>query len=200
MNHLDDDAELYALGLTESGRGAEIEAHLAECAECRARVAAAESVAASLAAALAPMPASAAAAAGSRRRWLAPLAAAAALVFGATAAFEASAAHTASAQLAMTDTALAAIASSHFAHTTLTSRPGVIAKAIYARDGAWCYVLAENVPAGAYVVVHRGTTARDLGALTGASPATLFVRGAGPADRIEVVAHDTVVASGAPVF
>jgi len=35
MNHLDDDAELYGLGLTEPERTPEIEAHLAECAVCR---------------------------------------------------------------------------------------------------------------------------------------------------------------------
>ena len=57
MNHLDDDAELYALGLTDRERDAEIEAHLAACDACRARVVTAESAAASLAAALPPMPA-----------------------------------------------------------------------------------------------------------------------------------------------
>jgi hypothetical protein len=201
MNHLDDDAELYALGLTGSDRGAEIEAHLAACEECRARVAAAESVAASLAAALPPMPASAAVVPiASKRRWFAPLATAAALVFAATAAFEGSAAHAASGQLAMTNTALTAIAGSHFAHTTLTGAPGVIAKAIYARDGAWCYVVAENVPAGTHVVMHRGNVTRDLGALTGSAPATLFVNGAGRVDRIDIVAHEAVVARGVPVY
>ncbi|MDB5070702.1 MAG: hypothetical protein JWM87_1813, partial [Candidatus Eremiobacteraeota bacterium] len=57
MNHLDDDAELYALGLTDRERDAEIEAHLTSCAQCRTRVAAAEEAAAALAAALPPMPA-----------------------------------------------------------------------------------------------------------------------------------------------
>ena len=44
--HLDDDAELYALGLLDADRGAAIEAHLAACDDCRARVVAAEAAAA----------------------------------------------------------------------------------------------------------------------------------------------------------
>jgi hypothetical protein len=201
MNHLDDDAELYALGLTGSDRGAEIEAHLAACDECRARVAAAESVAASLAAALPPMPAFAAAAPNlSRRRWVAPLAAAAALVFAATAAFEGSAARTNSAQLATTNTALAALASSHFAHTTLVGKQHQIAKAIYARDGSWYYVIAEHVPAGSHVIVYHGDTYRDLGALSSDEPATLFVRGEGRVTRIGIGAPDGVFAQGIPAY
>ncbi|HYW53702.1 MAG TPA: hypothetical protein VE826_07025, partial [Dongiaceae bacterium] len=124
MNHLDDDAELYALGLTDRERDAEIEAHLAACDGCRARVVAAESAAASLAAALPPMPAAA-----PRRAWWSTAATAAAVVFAATTAFASSTAHDASAQLARTDAALGAIASSHFGHTTLTSEGNVVAKA-----------------------------------------------------------------------
>jgi hypothetical protein len=208
MNHLDDDAELYALGLTGSDRSAEIEAHLAACDECRARVVAAESVAASLAAALPPMPASAPVQTiAPRGRWLAPLATAAALVFAATAAFEGSAAHATSAQLATastalasTNTALAALASSHFGHTTLTGKQHAVAKAIYARDGSWYYVIAEHVPAGSHVFVYHGETYRDLGALSTTEPATLFVRGEGLVTRIGVGAPDGIVATGTPVY
>ncbi|HEV2644573.1 MAG TPA: hypothetical protein VGT98_17805 [Candidatus Elarobacter sp.] len=195
MNHLDDDAELYALGLTDRERDAEIEAHLAACDVCRMRVVAAESAAASLAAALPPMPAAA-----PRRSWWATAATAAAVVFASSTAFEGVYAHTASAQLARTDTALGAIASSHFEHTTLTSESGVVAKAIYARDGAWCYVVVTNAAPGAHVVVHRGAEARDLGALDAGTPATLFTRGLGRADGIDVVADGHVVAHGAPVY
>ena len=195
MNHLDDDAELYALGLTDRERDAEIEAHLAECDACRARVVAAESAAASLAATLPPMPAAA-----PRRTWWTSVAAAAAVVFAMTTAFEANTAHTATSDLNRTDGALVAIASSHFGHTTLTSDPGVVAKAIYARDGAWCYVIVTGAPRGAHVVMYRGATSRDMGELDGARPATLFVRNPGRPDRITVVADDRVVARGMPVF
>lgn len=195
MNHLDDDAELYALGLTDRDRSAEIEAHVAECADCRARVIAAEATAAALAATLPPVPSAA-----PRRAWWPALATAAAVVFAATAGFEGFSAHAVSSQLDRTDVALAAIASSHFGHTTLSSDPGVIAKALYARDGAWCYVVVTGTAPGAHVVMHRGNTTRDMGALGAGAPATLFVRGAGRADEIAVVAGDRVVAHGVPVY
>jgi hypothetical protein len=208
VNHLDDDAELYALGLTDRERDAEIEAHLAACDACRARVVAAEAAAASLAAALPPMPAAA-----PRRAWWSTAATAAAVVFAATTAFASSTAHTASDQLARTDAALGAIASSHFSHTTLTpGRTGVVAKALYARDGAWLYVVAENAPRGAHVVLRSGTARRDIGALGGGTPATLFARATGRADEISIIdgndasatdpmpANQSVVAHGVPAY
>jgi len=212
MQHLGDDAELYALGLAGTDRVDEIEAHLAQCTECRERVVAAESVAASLSSALPAVPAGTPAASTTpsasevparpfpRRGWFAPLATAAALLFAVTTAIEGSAANTASTQIAATNTALLAIAASHFGHTTLTTSSGVIAKAIYARDGAWCYVVADHAPPGAHVVAHRGGVARDLGALANGAPATLFVRGAGKVDRVEIVAGDQIVAHGVPVY
>jgi hypothetical protein len=195
MNHLDDDAELYALGMTEPARTAEIEAHLAECADCRARVIAAEAAAASLAATLPPAPV-----ARSRRSWWPGLATAAAIVLAAVAADQGYAAHASAAQLARTDAALGAIASSHFGHTTMTSDPGVVAKALYARDGAWCYVLVSGAPRGAHVVMRRDGAPRDMGALDPGKPATLFVKNPGEGDEITVVAGDRVVAHGKPAY
>jgi hypothetical protein len=182
MNHLDDDAELYALGLTEPERGAEIEAHLAACEPCRARVVAAEEAAASLAA------------------WWPQLATAAAVVFAATTGWESLAAQSAGGQLARTDVALTAIASSHFGHTTLTSDPGVVAKAIYARDGAWCYVVASGAPRGTHVVLHRGNATQDMGELQQGAPSTLFLRNAGRPDDIALVADGRVISHGKPAF
>jgi uncharacterized membrane protein len=158
-------------------------------------VIAAESAAASLAAALPPMPAATA-----LRTWWTALATAAALVFGATAAFEGIAAHSATAQLARTDGALAVIASSHFGHTTLTSDPGTVAKAIYAWDGSWCYVIVSGVHAGAHVVLHTATGTRDAGALDAGTPSTLFVHAPGRPTEIAIVDGGHVVAHGAPHF
>jgi hypothetical protein len=195
MNHLDDDAELYALGLTERARSAEIEAHIAECADCRARVIAAEAAGEALAATLPPVPA-----APARRTWWPALATAAAVVFAATAGVQGAASYAARAELARTDVALTAIASSHFGHTTLTSESGVVAKAIYARDGAWCYIVATGAPSGAHVLIRHGAAARDAGALGAGSAATLFVRAPGRADEVSIVAGDRVIAHGAPVY
>jgi hypothetical protein len=137
------------------------------------------------------------------------------VVFAATTALASISAHKASEQLAQTDTALGAIASSHFGHTTLIAQPGVVAKALYARDGSWLYVVTENAPLGAHVVLLNGSTAHDLGALGAGTPATLFARSPGHATQINVVvtgangnvsvtisgvpgAH--LVAHGAPVY
>jgi len=195
-DHLEDDAELYALGLTDPDHSPAIEAHLASCAECRTRVVAAEASAAELAGALPPMPA----ARPQRRSFVSGLAAAAAVAFAATAAFEGYTAHAATTQLAQTDTALIAMASSHFGHTTLTSAPGVIAKAIYARDGAWCYVVASGVGEHAHLVMYRNGIARDIGQLSGGRPSTMFVRGAGRVAEITIVADGHTMASGRPVY
>jgi hypothetical protein len=195
--HLDDDAELYALGLTAPERGAEIEAHLAQCAECCARVAAAEEAAAALSAALPPVPA---APARVRRGWTGALAIAAAVVFAVAAAFEGFTAHNVSTQLAATDTALVALAGSHFNHVSLASTAGVTAKAIYARDGAWYYVVAENAGPGARVVVRKGNTLQDAGRLSAATPGTLFVRNPGRVQEFRIVSGDRVVASAVPAY
>jgi energy-converting hydrogenase Eha subunit A len=196
--HLDDDAELYALGFTERERSEEIEAHLATCAACCARVAAAESVAASLAAALPPMPA-----AKPRRQsqtWWPQLATAAAVVFAATTALEGGLVHGESQRVQRTDVALTALASTHFAHTTLTSRPGLIVKTIYSRDGAWAYVVASGAPAGAHVVLRQGSAQRDLGALDDGTPATLFIQQPGRGDEYDIVANGNVIAHGKPQY
>ncbi len=198
--HLDDDAELYALGLLGADRTAAIEAHLAECGECRARVIAAEAAAASLASALLPMPAAAASEAAARRGWSA-LAAAAALVFAATAAVEGVAAHAASARQAATDTALLAIAGSHFNHVTLAGERGVVAKALYARDGAWCYVVAHGVvPGASRGAADRNVVARCRPAGGQPHPATAFVRTPGRVDEVEIVSAGRVVAQARPAY
>jgi hypothetical protein len=216
VNHLDDDAELYALGLTEPERRPEIEAHLAECTACAQRVAAAESAAAALSATLPPMPAAArspipAAEPGAvRRSWWTPLATAAAVAFAFTSVVEGGIARGASERVARTDVALTALASTHFGHTTLTSQPGIIAKAIYSRDGSWCYVVATGAPRGAHVILRRATPAagslrdtsaiEDAGALDDGTPATLFAQHLGRATEVQLVAGGTVVAHGKPVY
>jgi hypothetical protein len=199
-DHLGDDAELYALGMIPERRD-EIEAHLRACAECTERVRAAEEVGALLAGALPPVPEATnvvpVRTRGTQRWW--PLAAAAALVLvvGGTGVVRERAAES---QLARTDTALIAMANAHFLHVTLAGRPGVIAKAIYARDGAWCYIVADGVPAGAHVLVTRGGVSRDLGVLEGARPATLFVRGTGRIGEFSIVADGVTEASGVPTY
>ncbi len=200
MNHLDEDAELYALGLIGPERAPEIEAHLAECATCRERVVVAEAAAAALSSTIPPLPAPAAVA-PPRSRWLVGLSTAAAVALAVTAAFEGAAAHAAAAKLVATDTALLAMVGSHFEHISLTAgTSGTVAKAIYARDGAWYYVVVSNAPPNAHVRVGTGGSQRDLGALTPGTPATLFVRGVGRVATIDVDAGATNVAHGEPKY
>jgi len=211
VNHLDDDAELYVLGIIAPERAAEIEAHVASCETCRERVIAAEAAAAALAGALPPAPSEAATterlrttvggSASRQRSWFAGAAAAAAVVLAATAAYEGSAAHAASSRLASTNTALLAMAASHFEHVSLTTPPGMVAKAIYARDGAWYYVVVSGAPPGGHVRVESGGTFRDVGALVPGTPATLFVRGVGRVAEIDITGPgDATVARGIPSY
>lgn len=198
--HIDDDAELYALGFTERERSDEIEAHLATCAACCKRVADAEAVGASLAATLPPIPAAAPVSALRRQGWWPQLATAAAVVFAATAALEGGLVHRDSERVQHTDLALTAMASTHFAHTTLTAGPGVVAKYIYSRDGSWGYSVASGGPAGAHLVLREGAAQRDLGPLDNGTPATLFVRQPGRADEVDLVAGTTIIAHGKPMY
>ena len=122
------------------------------------------------------------------------------MLFAFSTAVETNAARTAATEAQRTDVALSAIASSHFGHTTLSSESGVVAKAIYARDGKWCYVVANGAPRGAHVVMHQGAATRDMGALSSGTPATLFVQNPGHADQITLVAGNRVVAHGTPSY
>jgi hypothetical protein len=130
---------------------------------------------------------------------------AAALVFAVVAAIEGMAAHGTSARLAATDTALVALAGSHFNHVTLApvtvrTSKRVTAKAIYARDGAWYYVVAEDAGPDAHVVVRTHDALHDAGALGPSSPATLFVRDPGRVQEFQIVAGGHVVARAVPTY
>jgi hypothetical protein len=195
--HCAEEAELYALGLTDPERSASIEEHCAICEECRTSVIAAEATAAALAAALPAVPA---ARTLRRPQWTSGLAAAAAVVFAVTAGFEGTALHSASQQSARTDAALIAVAGSHFAHTTLTSPVGSVAKVLYSRDGSWLYVIADGVGEGTHVMVRSGGGERDLGALGGKTPATLFVREPGRVDEVVLTADGRTLAHGVPAY
>jgi hypothetical protein len=185
--------------LTDPARTTAIEAHVATCDACRARVVAAEAAAAALAATLPAMPR--AATAPRTSRFFPALAAAAALAFAATAAFEGYTAHDATARLARNDSALLAMASAHFGHTTLTpDRAGVVAKAIYARDGAWCFVVASGVGPHAHLIARRHGVASDLGPLSSGKASTLFVQGAGRVDQVAIVDDGHVLAHGTPAY
>ncbi len=175
--HLGEDAELYPLGLLDDDAARDVERHIALCSACAERVAQAQSVAASLAAALpvvSPTPAlerrlresarpqvRAAKAHGDILRFA--LAAAIALIvlgFGwKTLVLQQ--------RLKAEDVALVTMVHSHFNHVSMApeSANPVAAKILYARDGSWIYIIADK-PGGSLHAIARTTAgASDLGVL-----------------------------------
>jgi putative zinc finger protein len=188
--HIGDDAELYALGALEPEERSAVEAHVATCAECAARVARAEAVAAQLATALPayePPPhlrARITGAAPNAMPLLRRIALAAAVVaFGFLALHDANLMR----DRAATSASLATIVHSHFNHASMVgSRLGApAAKVLYARDGAWVYVIVDHAVPGAHVFFGNGLTLRDMGTLRPSSGlATLFAQPAGRPDSV----------------
>lgn len=173
--HIGDDAQRFALGELPLDDRPRIEAHLAECEACRSSVVEAERVAWSLASALAAPPSAAARRPAVRvPSWaMSALAAMFALAFlGQTYR-----AQTLATSVAATSTALQFVAASHFFHADFTPTGAPLtAKAIYARDGAWLYVVIAS-PEVYRVAREDGTHHSDLGTtLRGGESSSLFVK------------------------
>ena len=207
--HVSADAELYALGALEPDEQAQVAAHLAECSACANAVALAERRVAALDDAVIPqlepparlgarIAASARAAAPRRvvrpQRWFDArgLAVAASLTVAAGVTAGALVQHSADSEAAARNGAvLATLANSHFLHVSLTphDRSAPVSKAIYARDGAWIYVVIDNANCRCHVVARAGSVQRDLGApqAVGGSSA-LFTRAVAHPTSVELVA------------
>jgi anti-sigma factor RsiW len=192
--HLGDDAELYALGALEPAEQAAVEAHLAECEDCSVRVGQAEEVAAALAAALPQYepPARLGARLSGRYGSAAPLRggtiyAAFALAAAIVAGFFGWQNLSFRSQQAQQTLAFTTMVNSHFLHVPMQrSNPAAPnAKVLYARDGAWVYVLADKPVNGLHVVLLRNGVQRDAGTLAVAGgAASLFVPDAGRPDEV----------------
>ncbi len=181
--HVQEQVEAYALGMLDDAERAAVDAHVAACDECTRLVGAAEETVASLTAAIprARPPASLGARLASslagpaertrarssfpKLRALAPLAAAAVLVFALGGTLVQN--QQIRGDLAQEDAALTHVVHGHFLHVTMTSAPqdAVSAKVLYARDGGWIYVLADRPPSGVRVVATVNGVERDLGPL-----------------------------------
>jgi hypothetical protein len=210
INHIGDDAELYALGALDSVSARRVEQHIGNCPQCTARVNDALLAAVALAEALPAIEPSAdlgrrlraSAAAGtstgastglrrttSRTRtsartssasWFSDrvvrYAVAAALVLALLdAGWQSFRLHR---EIAVQDVALATLVHSHFNHVSTTPlvSGSPAAKILYARDGAWIYVIADR-PGGAVRVLGYGAGAAvDLGTMADGKTATLLVR------------------------
>lgn len=209
--HLGELAELYALGALEPIERAQVEAHAADCIACARALGAAATTVAALDDAFVPQfepperlgsriaAAAAAVVPLAQRRepmrttWRvsAFYATAAALVLAAGIGGGALVEHSANVRQAAQDSAvLATIATSHFNHVSFTSHAaGVpVSKVLYARDGAWFYVVIAGSNCNCRVVARSATGERDLGKpdLHG-DAATLFVRDVPRPTSLELV-------------
>jgi len=219
--HLGELAELHALGALEPQERAQVEAHVATCASCARALGAAEAMVAALDDAFVPqleppdrLRSRIAAAAQAvvplvsrrvpRRAALpAPgfLATAASLLLAAGIGGSALVEHSVDVRQAAHDSAvLATIATAHFNHATLTARESSapVSKVLYARDGAWFYLVVDSASCDCRVVAHSAAGERDLGKPEArGSTATLFVRDFPRPTSVELVDASGQVISGA---
>jgi hypothetical protein len=157
MNHIDEEAELYALGMLEDDERARVDEHLATCEPCSVRVGEAEAAVAALVDSTQQRKAE-------RRiaRW--PIAVAAAFAVAAAGLL----AQNVSLHAAVgTDGALlATMVNSHFDHIQFQAPDGAAlpAKAIYERHGKWYEILADGTPAWHVVFVRPDGSRQAAGA------------------------------------
>ncbi|HET9394006.1 MAG TPA: zf-HC2 domain-containing protein [Candidatus Rubrimentiphilum sp.] len=172
--HVDENAELYALGSLSDSERAAVDAHVATCASCAQRVGEAEEIVAALSARELAVPAQldrrmrATFAPRSLPRSFYSLVAAALILGLLPSALLWQRDRDLSSIDGTRQQAASAMVHSHFLHAPFTSMaPGApAAKAIFARTGAWLYVIATTNQ-DYTVVVNSGGTRRDLGVLKG---------------------------------
>ena len=196
-DHLGENAELYPLGLLDDDAVSDVERHISLCSACAQRVAQARSVAVALAAALpvaSPSPALERRLRESARLQLRAakpgaiifrfaLAAAVALILLGL-GWQTLVLHQ---RLKAEDVALVTMVHSHFNHVSMApeSANPVAAKILYARDGSWIYVIADEPGDSLHAIAEMATGTVDLGALTSTGEtASLLVR---PRGRIESI-------------
>jgi hypothetical protein len=183
MQHLDENAELYALGELDPAERAEIEAHLATCTACVERVAEAASVVAAMASAL-PARDTRSARRPSSPLWLAA-AAVIAIGFGILGWAEVMLRY----QTASTAIALQTLVNNHFLHVQMTGTSATApnAKVMYGRDGSWIYVIVDAPQSRLHVVLTRAGERRDVGELEAAGHVSaLLVENAGHPRLVEL--------------
>jgi hypothetical protein len=139
MNHIDQEAELYALGMLDDNARARVDEHLLTCIPCTELVGRAEEAVAALVDSTQQRR-------PERRpaRW--PLAAAAAFALAASGLLAQNVMmHGA---LSSDGALLATMVNSHFAHSQFQAPNGseIPAKAIYERHGKWYEILADGSP------------------------------------------------------
>jgi len=203
MNHLDELAELYALGSLTPEEERRVNVHIATCQDCRARVNDAEKVVAAMAREqeASTMPSrSTVRRAPSAQVWPA-LGFAAGLVLPLL--FLLPVVLHARQSAEQNHVVFSAIVNSHFSHVAFTPRTADAphAKLLYARGGDWLYVVAVQPKTDLGVLVRSGHTVRAVGTLHAGLPdAEVFVKNPGPVGEVLLVRGGAIAASAHPVF
>lgn len=203
MNHLDELAELYALGCLEPAEQLRLQAHVADCAACRQRVSDAEGVVLALAETepqVAMLPKRRrSAAASSTWRFVAGLAAGLILplLILLPVAFRARQSEQ------QTQVALSALVNSHFNHVAFTrvAPDGPAAKLLYARNGGWLYVIVAQPRTDLGVFVRGPNGLRSAGTIRANDvESALFVARPGAVSEVLLTRGGSTVARAAPVI
>lgn len=181
LKHVDENAELYALGMLSDAESQDVERHARSCTTCRGRVANARETVTRIAqeeppyepspnlrarianAAAMPQPVAGAL----RPRWLLL---ASGIVAGVAAASLVFLPFGLTAQRAAreNDLAISAIVTSHFSHVSFEPLEAQApqAKILYERHGAWLYVLVRAPQKGMAVGLEIGSRVKTVGPLT----------------------------------
>lgn len=199
--HLDEDLELYALGVLSDEERAQVEAHVADCPQCSARLGDAEAVVAKLALAYRPSTVAPQRLARIAAPWIA-VAATFVMAVGVTLGALVQT-HRLQAQVGADDAVLSTIATTHFNHVDFTkTTPGApTAKVLNARDGAWLYVIVDAPESGLRVVGVRDGSPVDLGPVrVHGATATLFVHNPGMLARLELRRDGATIGTAVPSY
>ena len=194
MSHIDELAELYALGSLSAAERAAIDAHAATCVECLRKLGEAEEAILALEGQYAPVEPPATLNSRlrferSHARWW--VAIAAAFVIGLLPSVWFASQRGGEANLAAI-----AMLHSHFNHAQFVGAANApIAKVLYPRDKSWIYVMVEGSERYDVYAI-SGSVATKLGSITPqGSTSNLFVQNPGALDRVELRDGATVVES-----
>ena len=213
MKHIEEDAELYALGMLDDLEAARVRSHVAECAECRQRVGEAQNVVTQLAAASPQIEpdavlrsrlfASARTTTTQKvpRMWTAVAAGIAAGVLAASLILVPGRMNQ-TRLAARNDIAFSTIVRSHFLHVQFAPLEAAApqAKMLYGRHGEWLYVIVHT-PSRHFGVRLVGGDARTVAELTSeGANATLFIADPGQFTAVELTLDGKPVARAIPVL
>ncbi|MBV9150053.1 MAG: zf-HC2 domain-containing protein [Candidatus Eremiobacteraeota bacterium] len=203
MNHVDELAELYALGSLGAEEEQHLNAHIATCDACRLRVNDAEKVVAALALeqARATMPGRAVTLHLPSQLWRFAGAFAAGLILPLLFLLPPLLRERSGA--GETHAAFSALVNSHFSHVAFTRRTAdaPAAKLLYARTGEWLYIVALQPKNDLTVLLRHVGAVQTVGTIRAdRSDAEFFIPNPGPVDEVLLSQSGVVVASARPTF